>query len=143
MKRLSSIYLPLGIGAALALALAPGCTTHGEGGRCDPANINPTTNLNADCDSNLVCTPGQVLSLPEGGTVTGDVCCPADRSKATTDICRGNPISPGSDAAIVDTGVVDTGTTDASSDQSTSDVVTDSATSDVETDSATTDAAGD
>jgi hypothetical protein len=142
MKRLSSIYLPLGIGALLAAALAPGCTTHGEGGRCDPANINQTTNLNADCDSNLVCTSGTVLSLPEGGTVTGWVCCPADRSTATTDICRGNPISPGSEAGIPEAGA-ETGTNDATVDQSTSDVVTDSPTSDVQTDSATTDAAGD
>ncbi len=141
MTRLSSIYLPLGIGVALALALAPGCTTHGEGGRCDPNNINATTNTNADCDSNLVCTPGQVLSLPEGGQVTGNVCCPADRSTATTDICRGSPVSPGSDAGIPETGG-ETGTTDATSDQSTSDVVTDSTTSDVVTDSATTDATG-
>lgn len=130
-KRLSSIYLPLGIGAALAIALAPGCTTHGEGGRCDPANTNASGGY-ADCDSNLVCTPGQVLSLPEGGTVQGNICCPADRSTATTDICRGNPISPGSDAGIPETSTTDTGS-DVTTDQTTSDVVTDSP-SDVATD---------
>jgi hypothetical protein len=145
-KRLPSMVLPLGIGAALAIALAPGCTTHGEGGRCDPSNVNPAGGF-ADCDATnsngvpLVCTSGAVLALPEGGTVSGYVCCPGpnDRAKATTDICRGNPVAPGSDASIPDTGA------DATSDQSTSDVTSD-APGDVTTDSpsdVTTDAPSD
>ncbi len=143
MKRLSSMVWPLGIVAALTFALAPGCTTHGEGGRCDPNNVNQTTGGFADCDATnsngvpLVCVSGTTLSLPEGGIVQGYVCCPdpAHRDQATTDICKGNPISPGSDASIPDTGTTETGTSDATSDQSTSDVVTDSQTSDVVTDS--------
>jgi hypothetical protein len=138
MKRLSFSLVSLGLAATLTVALAPGCTTHGEGGRCDPKNIDPTTNAFADCDSNLTCTSGALLSLPEGGTVAGDICCPVDRSTATTDICRGSPVSPGSDASISDA------TTDQStSDVSTSDVTTD-VTNDVETDaSSTSDAATD
>lgn len=127
MKRLSFSLVSLALAAALGTTLAPGCTTHGEGGRCDPKNINQTTNLNADCDSTLQCTNGAILSLPEGGTVDGWICCPVDRTKSTTDICKGSPVSPGSDASIPDTG----------SDQQTSDVVSDvtsDVTSDVETD---------
>ena len=134
MKRLSFSFVSLGLAAALAVALAPGCTTHGEGGRCDPKNINLTTNQYADCDDGLVCTSGTLLSLPEGGTVNGYICCPQDRSTSTTDICKGSPVSPGSDASISDA------TTDQStSDVTTSDVVSD-VTTDVETDAAPTDA---
>ncbi len=58
------------------------------------------------------------LVCPRAAPCTGYVCCPGpnDRDKATTDICRGNPVAPGSDASIPDTGA------DATSDQSTSDV---------------------
>jgi len=127
MKRLSFSLVSLGLAAALSAMLAPGCTTHGEGGRCDPKNVNPSTNAFADCDGNLVCTSGTLLSLPEGGTVEGYICCPQDRSTSTTAICKGSPVSPGSDASIPDS----------TPDQSTSDVTTDVAsdvTSDVATD---------
>jgi hypothetical protein len=135
MKRLSFSLVSFGFAAMLTMALAPGCTTHGEGGRCDPKNINQSTNLNADCDSDLQCTNGALLSLPEGGTVAGWICCPVDRSKSTTEICKGSPVSPGSDASI----------TDATTDQSTADVTNDvvsDVTNDVTTDAsdASTDA---
>jgi hypothetical protein len=141
MKRLSSVYLPLAVGAALTLVLAGnGCTTHGEGGRCDPLNKNSSGGF-ADCDSNLICTPGSDLSLPEGGTVSGNICCPQDRSKATTDICRGSPITPGSDASIPEGGF-ESGT-DATSDGPPSDApVSDAPVSDAPAETST-DAAGD
>ena len=126
MKRLSFSLVSLGVGAALAMALAPGCTTHGEGGRCNPNNKTSTGGF-ADCDSNLVCTSGLLLALPDGGgTSQADICCPVDRSTATTDICKGSPVSPGSDASI----------TDATADQSTdaTNDVTGDVTSDVDTD---------
>lgn len=131
-RRFASIYVQLAIGALLAVSLAPGCTTHGEGGRCDPNNIDVNGNF-ADCDTGLICTPGSELSLPEGGTSEADICCPADRSLATTNICKGSPSSPGSDAGIPEGGF-DTGT-DVTTDTTTSDVTTDTTTSDVTTDS--------
>jgi hypothetical protein len=127
MKRLSFSLVSLGVAAALSAMLAPGCTTHGEGGRCDPKNINQTTNQFADCDNGLVCTSGALLSLPEGGTVDGYICCPQDRSTSTTDICKGSPVSPGSDASIPDV-VTDTSTSDVTNDvvnDVTTDVVSD------------------
>jgi hypothetical protein len=138
MKRLSFSVVSLGLAAALAAMLAPGCTTHGEGGRCDPKNLNTTTGAFADCDNGLQCTSGTLLSLPEGGTVDGFICCPQDRSTSTTDICRGSPVSPGSDASISDA------TTDQStSDVVTSDVVTSDVSNDVQTDAPITDASTD
>src|SRR5947209_3507483 len=128
MKRLSFSLVSFGTVAALFVALAPGCTTHGEGGRCDPRNTNSTGGF-ADCEATnsngaqLICLSGQNLSLPEGGTVDGYICCPSDRSQATTDICRGSPVSPGSEAGIGD----------ATADQSTADVTSD-VTSDVSND---------
>ncbi len=143
MKRLSSMVWPLGIVAALTFALAPGCTSHGEGGRCDPNNVNQTTGALADCDATnsngvpLFCVAVSSLSLADSSFTQDHVCCPdaAHRNQATTDVCKGNPVSPGSDASIPDTSTPETGTNDATSDQSTSDVVTDSQTSDVVTDS--------
>ena len=141
MKRLSFSLVSFGLAAALATILAPGCTTHGEGGRCDPNNKNSTGGF-ADCEATnsnneqLICLSGANLTLPEGGTVDGFICCPANRAKATTDICKGSPISPGSDASIPDT----------STDQQTSDVTTDvtsDVTSDVQTDAPVSDAASD
>jgi hypothetical protein len=120
------------------MMLAPGCTTHGEGGRCDPKNINPTTNQFADCDDGLVCTSGTLLSLPEGGTVDGYICCPPPekRAQSSSAICRGSPVSPGSDASIED----------APTDQQTADVtsdVTNDVTNDVVTDAPITDSSSD
>ena len=136
MKRLSFSLVSLGLAAALAATLAPGCTTHGEGGRCNPKNTTSTGGF-ADCDNGLVCTSGFLLALPEGGASQADICCPVDRSQSTTDICKGSPISPGSDASIPDA------TTDQStSDVTTSDVVTD-VTTDVQTDSSPSDASSD
>lgn len=137
MKRLSFSLVSLGLGGALAMMLAPGCTTHGEGGRCDPKNLNTTNGAFADCDNGLQCTSGALLSLPEGGTVDGYICCPADRSTSTTDICKGSPISPGSDASIPDVVTTDTSTNDVTTD------VTNDVTSDVQTDAPITDSSSD
>src|SRR5579859_2328664 len=66
----------LGVVVALAASLWGGCTTHGDGGRCDSKNGN------ADCDNGLVCTRAQEILLPEGGVSQSDICCPQDRSTA-------------------------------------------------------------
>lgn len=149
MKSLS--WAPLsaaGVVFALACALAPACTTHGEGGRCDHTNV--VNNQYADCDNGLVCLPGNELALPDGGGAPkGDFCCPGDpnvrAALPTSDICHGAGNAPNSDASIPD-GALETGAGDATSDQSTSDVVTDApseAATDAGDDGASADAAGD
>jgi hypothetical protein len=132
IHRLPFSLVSLCVAAALTAMLAPGCTTHGEGGRCNPNN-KTTTGTFADCDNGLVCTSGLLLSLPEGGTSQADICCPVDRSTSVTDICKGSPVSPGSDAAITDA------TTDQSADVAND--VTGDAPNDVENDAS--DAASD
>jgi hypothetical protein len=114
LHKVAGGLIPAAIAVALAASMAPGCTTHGEGGRCD------SMNLNADCDNGLVCIHGDDIILPEGGTSQADICCPVDRSSLTPgDICYLNTNAPGSDAGIPDTG------TDVTVDQSSSDVTTD------------------
>lgn len=132
--------------SAVAAALFAACTSHGEGGRCDPGNVPAGSNQNADCNDGLVCIPGSELALPDGGGhPTGNFCCPPDRSTLPIgDICAESPPSPGSDASIPD-GALESSVPDASGDQSTSDVVTDSpddTATDAPDDSAS-DAAGD
>ena len=103
----------LGVVVALAASLWGGCTTHGDGGRCDSKNGS------ADCDNGLVCTRAQEILLPEGGVSQSDICCPQDRSTAPPgDICANNPITPGSEAGIPEGGI-DATSTDASSDATT------------------------
>jgi len=133
MKRLpafASVTVVLGLFAALS----PACTTHGEGGRCDPTNI--VNGQFADCDNGLTCYPAQDIHLPEGGNSQAAICCPTDRTQATTQICMLSPTAPGSDAGFPDGGFQDTGTVDSTVDQSTND-----APSDV-TEDTTTDATG-
>jgi hypothetical protein len=123
MKRSVSAVLSLGtVSAAAGLAiglllfLGPACTTHGEGGRCDPLNI--VNGQFADCDTNLTCVQAGDIQLPEGGTSQASICCPSNRSALLPgDICALSPTTPGSDASIPDGGF-DTGTTDATPDQS-------------------------
>jgi hypothetical protein len=109
MKRLPSWAIfcaVLGAGGVLGAS----CTTHGEGGRCDPGNV--VNGAFADCDSNLTCISGQELALPDGGGhPQGYFCCPSSGRDTlpADDICRGSPVSPGSDASIPDGGL-DTGT---------------------------------
>jgi len=138
MKRVSWL-----VACAFGVVLyAAACTSHGEGGRCDPNNTG-TDGTYLDCNSGLTCVSGLELALPDGGGhPAGDFCCPAsaqDRAALPPgDICAGNPSSPGSDASIPDGAFNDVTTTDATSDQSTSDVSTDAP-----EDTTTTDAADD
>jgi len=149
MKRLSSWPISAALALALGAVLASGgCTTHGEGGRCDPGNVPAGTNQNADCDNGLSCISGQELELPDGGGhPTGYFCCPDNRQALPIgDVCALNPTSPGSDASIPD-GATESGPGDATTDQSTSDVVTTDSPSDAPVtdaqDDGATDAAGD
>jgi len=133
MKRVSWL-----LACAVGLVVYAACTSHGEGGRCDPGNVPAGSNQNADCNDGLVCTPGSELALPDGGGhPQGYFCCPPDRSGLPiTDICAGSPTSPGSDASIPDGALGDGSVTDSSSDQSTSDVVTTDGSDDGATDAA-------
>jgi hypothetical protein len=132
---LASVAIVLG----LVASLANGCTTNGEGGRCDHTNV--VNGVYADCDTGLVCVQAVDIRLPEGGTSQADICCPSDRSLATTQICMLNPAAPGSDAGIPEGGF-ETGTPDVMTmDQSTTDVTEDT-TSDVSSD-VSTDTSGD
>jgi len=98
MNRLVGL-IPMAIAAALCVSLAPSCTSHGEGGRCDPNNSN------ADCDNGLVCIQAQDIILPEGGYSQAAICCPVDRAALMPgDICYLNSNTPGSDAGIPEGG---------------------------------------
>jgi hypothetical protein len=96
MKRLGFLAFVIGVGA---------CTTHGEGGRCDPQNINSSGQF-ADCDNGLACIDQSDIVLPEGGASNASICCPAtpaDRQALLLgDICYLPPNTPGSDASIPD-----------------------------------------
>ncbi len=94
------------VGALIAVAAA--CSNQGEGERCE-ANNN-----NEDCrtDEGLICYPKEQLK-----TSSSDRCCPLDRTKATTTVCKTSVEVGGGDAtAPADTGpppTTDGGTSDA------------------------------
>jgi hypothetical protein len=56
------------------------CSNQGEGDRCDSAGTGTPPGTD-DCKDGLVCTPKAELSG------NADLCCPADRTKATTAAC--------------------------------------------------------
>ncbi|HEY1955004.1 MAG TPA: hypothetical protein VGH28_05315 [Polyangiaceae bacterium] len=147
MKRLSSWPISAAVALALAGVLGSGgCTTHGEGGRCDPGNKSTTDGTFLDCDTGLTCVSGSELELPDGGGhPSGNFCCPVDRTGLPLgDICLLSPTSPGSDASIGDSApdsTVNDATTDQSNDVVTSDAPVDSPVTDAADDSAT-DASG-
>jgi len=78
----------LALSAAIA---APGCSNSSEGQPCSTLGVNAG---DSECKNGLVCTPFNELN---GGGYTKDVCCPADRTQATTLICM-EPQSPAPDA---------------------------------------------
>ena len=84
--------------AALVLAGAfvfQACSKQVEGERCETANGNN------DCDPGLYCVQRECCS--------DTICCPAERSAATTSECKGAATTP-TDAATTDTGsTTDTG----------------------------------
>jgi hypothetical protein len=93
--------------ASFALALcASGCSGQGEGERCD---INDDNTGDSDCASGLQCYAAATL----GGvaeTDHTDLCCPINRTQATTSICSIAPSPPGGNPAPPDGGA-DTGVT--------------------------------
>jgi hypothetical protein len=126
MKRLSWL-----VACAFGAVLWAACTSHGEGGRCDPGNVPAGSNQNADCNDGLACISGTELTLPDGGGhLTGVyVCCPPTVQERAAlpddDICKSSASSPGSDASIPEGGINDVNVSDVVVDQSTSDVTTD------------------
>jgi hypothetical protein len=116
MRRLFPYLL---VSALVACALAgplQACSNNGEGDRCDVLADNGG---NDDCQDGLVCTPRSSLNAPTASGIQTDICCPQDRSQATTTICQQPTTSVGGDAAApprdsggVDTGAVDTGAVD-------------------------------
>ena len=124
------------ITVAIVVALAPSCTTHGEGGRCDPNNGN------ADCDNGLICINGDDIILPEGGYSQAAICCPTDRSDLMPgDICYLNSMTPGSEAGIPEGGFPEASMMDVPVDQTSSDVTQSDVSTDAPADAS--DAAGD
>jgi hypothetical protein len=84
------------------------CADASEGDRCEFENGNN------DCSNGLVCVQGQ------------DICCPEDRSLATTPGCTATP-SPAGEAGIpVEASTFDVSVNDSASDVETDAPVTDS-----------------
>lgn len=93
--------------AAVFVALASACSNMSEGERCN------VTNGSDDCADGLICYKADQLN----GTVS-DRCCPSDRARATTTVCRIG-VSGIADAAVPpDTGPTVDASGDASSDAS-------------------------
>ncbi|MBK6690631.1 MAG: hypothetical protein IPG50_00235 [Myxococcales bacterium] len=100
------------------LALAVACSSQAEGDRCQ-LDSDRADKTNEDCADGLVCIASKDLPLaPEFRGQVSDRegrCCPSDRSRATVDVCRQPPPTPGGDAAIPAEGG---STADASTDSS-------------------------
>lgn len=90
--------IPFAAACLLAVSLFPSCTNQGEGDRCS------TLNGNDDCQDGLVCTPGSALNPPQNT----DICCPSDRSQATTTVCSIGA-GDGGQAPLPDAGGSDVG----------------------------------
>jgi hypothetical protein len=68
------------VGIWLSMTCFSGCQGQGEGEQCNRLAGN---NGNDDCQSGLVCDTS-VTSTPGFGR-----CCPTDRTRATTTVCKG------------------------------------------------------
>ena len=128
----------------LGVLSVPSCANQGEGERCD---INAATNGSDDCNAGLICTAPDQLRWPvttDGGIAqrpATPICCPPAGGTATTDVCKNQMPSIGSDAAIVDDGsMMSEASSDSPSETSSSDAPSD-APSDTSSD-APTDATG-
>jgi len=103
--RFAAVAAVIVFGAASVAA----CSNQGEGERCSQLAQNGG---NDDCQDGLVCTSSTDL-----GTGS-DICCPQDRTQATTAVCAIKRAPVGGDAGIpgdgsaADTGAQDTGTQD-------------------------------
>ena len=125
MRLTARLLLLLTVFMSLPLVIAaPGCSGQGEGERCD---VRADNNGTEDCAGDLVCIKAGDLN----GSNT-DRCCPADRTGATTDVCK-LPTAGGIDGAPPP----DAGPSpDATSGDAPSDAPSDSPTPDAPTDSA-------
>ena len=63
------------------LALLAACGKQGEGERCD------TSSGNLDCETGLICRPGDQLSIDEQGRGVA-LCCPPDGVATSVNACR-------------------------------------------------------
>lgn len=93
-RRLAAALAFAGILVAGASVTIVACSNQGEGDRCDTAGPNGG---NDDCQSGLVCTSKSTLNS------NADLCCPPDRTQATTNECAISK-PPIGEAGIPDTG---------------------------------------
>ena len=100
-------------GAVLAVGLATtgACSNQSEGQRC-----NLDGNGNDDCIDGLICTSQRDLF-----GVNSDVCCPGDRTTATTAVCQINHAPVGGNPLPPDSGADASPTSDATTSDATSD----------------------
>ncbi len=113
-------FLVVIVAATFAIGLsASGCSGEAEGERCD---VNDDNSGNDDCASGLICYASTNLGGVAEANHT-DICCPSDRTQATTSICAQSPTPPGGNPAPPDagpdTGVKSDGATDAPTDSPT------------------------
>ena len=99
MVRGSVVRRLLTLGSILALGATAACGGQREGERCSILSEN-------DCAVPLVCTAAASLST------VADLCCPSDRTAATTQACRvqASPIGALADAGA-EGGAADAGST--------------------------------
>jgi hypothetical protein len=91
MRLIARYFLLVVVLCSVPVAIAfPGCSGQGEGERCD---IRADSNGDDDCAGDLKCFAAGSLN----GSNT-DRCCPADRTQATTEVCK-LPTASGIDAA--------------------------------------------
>jgi hypothetical protein len=110
MRRLlTSIFVAAAVAAPAAWS---GCSNQAEGERCDTTDDNGG---NDDCQ-NMHCTPKSELN----GSPATDICCPWDRSKATTAVCALQPTPLNADGGVSNDGALGDApiTTDAPSESS-------------------------
>jgi hypothetical protein len=82
---------PAGAALVAALATVSACSNQREGERCDLRGENGG---NDDCLDGLQCTNIRQTTTSEG------LCCPVNRTTATSAACKLPPAPPGSDASI-------------------------------------------
>ena len=97
--------IALGMALGLGLAAHAGCSNQGEGERCDKRGDNGG---NDECQDGLECVAQDILKQ------NSDRCCPPDRTKAVTAICREPASVTNSTPPLADTGTAgDSAATDA------------------------------
>jgi hypothetical protein len=120
--------------------MVPACGGEPEG---QPCSILGENSGDSECKDGLTCTAADQLN---GGGYTKDVCCPTDRSQATTLICSlpSNPVldagAPPDAQTAVDSGALDSSPADAA-DGASSEAATDAASTDSASDGASSDGA--